>query len=221
MAIAETNVTSSVDTSQLWLASTALNHGIWQTKQENTSGRTREPRRCRLSVDRVVALLEFNVSMYQEFGKTVQCLEDPTKSWRYRSQWNAAHGNLAKYKTSTGHLTAQGGGSLGLKAKWQSKRYFGTPFLLIGLLCHRFHVHLNLWPSGSQKLESFTSFAHFAEWRKQFARQWALNGSHAQNTADSRLLQHARIGALRLSNINKLPWHCGLLETLHGTLLAA
>lgn len=70
---------------------------------------------------------------------------------------------LAKYKTSSGHLTAQGGGSLGLKAKWQSKRYFGTPFLLIGLLCHKFHVHLNLWPSGSQKLESFTSFAHYAE----------------------------------------------------------
>lgn len=35
---------------------------------------------------------------------------------------------LAKYKTFAGHLTAQGGGSLGLKAKWQSKRYFGTPF---------------------------------------------------------------------------------------------
>lgn len=131
--------------------------------------------------------------------------------------------NLAKYKTSPGHLTAQGGGSLGLKAKWQSKRYFGTPFLLIGLLCQRFHVHLtlNLWPSGLQKLQSFTSFAHFAEWRKQFARQWTVNGSHAQNTADSRLLQHARIGARSLSNINKLPWHCGLLETLHGTLLAA
>ena len=34
MAVVETNVTSSVDMLQLWLASTALNHGIWQTQQE-------------------------------------------------------------------------------------------------------------------------------------------------------------------------------------------
>ena len=143
MAVVETNVTSSVDTSQLWIGFNCIESWHLTNTTGKTCGRAREPRLCSLSVDRVVALLEFNVSN-QEFGTTVPCLKDPTKSWRYRSQWNAAHGNHpSKIQDLCWAPDRTRRREPRIKSKVAKQAVFWNPFLLIGLLCHRFHVHLN------------------------------------------------------------------------------